>query len=126
MKNRFKLLIVDDDLSDQMLIQKAIEKAGFNVEVTTARSGEEGLQKVSALNPEAIVVLDHSLPGMDGFEVCKKIKAVDDHLKVIICTGAINSVGEDQAKNAKADDYCLKTSDYQALVNAIHNLLQVK
>ena len=125
MKNRCELLIVDDDISDEMLIRAAIKRLALEVEITTARTAEEGIQKSSQLS-SGIVVLDHSLPGMDGYEACQKMKANNDHLKIIICSGAVDSVGAAKAQAAGADDYCLKTADYKILMNAIQNLIPLK
>ena len=119
MKNTPKLLIVDDDEGDRTLMKKAIEDAGFDLDLYVANSGEEGLKKAEELKPGVIVVLDTSLPGMDGFETCKRIKAIDKNLKVIICTGLIDVVDAGKARAAGADDYCMKTSDFDALVASL-------
>jgi len=118
-----RLLIIDDDASDQKLIQESIKKVGFDVEITVAFSGEEGIKKVNDLRPKVIIVLDTVLPGMSGFETCRKIKEIDKDLKIIICTGVVDAVDVAKARAFGADDYCVKTADFLPLVNAIKRLL---
>ena len=63
------------------------------------------------------------MPGMDGYEICKKIKAMDERVKVIICTGIVDAVDAAKARASGADDYCVKTVDYEPLIMAIKNIL---
>ncbi|MBI3252740.1 MAG: response regulator [Candidatus Omnitrophica bacterium] len=123
MRNRPKVLIIDDSEADRILLHEAIKKAGLEVEVQTARSGEEGVKKANELRPEAIIVLDTLMPGMNGFEACKKIKEMDQDSKVILCTGVVDAVDAAKARAAGADDYCVKTDDYEAVVGAIKSLI---
>ena len=118
-----KLLIIDDDAIDQKLIRESIKKSGFDAEITVAFSGEDGIKKVNDLKPNVIIVLDTVLPGMNGFETCKKIKETDRGLKIIICTGVIDAVDAAKARAVGADDYCVKTADYMGLINAIKKLI---
>src|SRR5258708_750815 len=87
-----RLLIIDDDAIDQKLILESIKRSGFEAEVIVAFSGEDGIKKVNDLKPNIIIVLDTVLPGMNGFETCKKIKELDKNLKIIICTGVVDAV----------------------------------
>lgn len=118
-----KLLIIDDDEGDRRLIHEAVKKAGFEVEVNVAQNGEEGIKKANELKPVDIIVVDTVLPGIDGFETCRKIKELDENLKVVICTGVVDAVDAGKARSAGADDYCVKTSDGEPLINAIRTML---
>ena len=64
------------------------------------------------------------LPGINGFEVCRQVKAVSGPAipKVIVVTGSVDAVDAGKARLAGADDYVVKVSDLSALVNAIHQL----
>ncbi len=117
-----KLLIIDDDAIDQRLIRESIKSSGFEVEIMVAFSGEEGIKKVNDLKPDVIIVLDTILPGMNGFEACKKIKEIDKNFRIIICTGVVDAVDAAKARAVGADDYCVKTADYLTLINAIKKL----
>jgi two-component system alkaline phosphatase synthesis response regulator PhoP len=66
------ILIVDDEPDFCSIVQGQLEKEGFEVEI--AYNGIEGLEKVRANPPDAIV-LDVMMPEMDGYEVCRKLKA---------------------------------------------------
>ncbi len=123
MKKKSKVLIVDDNEADRVLMQEVIKKAVPEVEVHMAQSGEEGIKRANELRPQVIIVLDTLMPGMNGFEACKKIKEMDPDSKVIICTGVVDAVDAAKARAAGADDYCVKTDDYEAIVNVIKNLI---
>lgn len=124
MNQSARLLIIDDDAIDQKLIRESIKKSGFEVEIIVAFSGEDGIKKVNDLKPNVIIVLDTVLPGMNGFETCKKIKEIDKDFKIIICTGVIDAVDAAKARAVGADDYCVKTADYLGLINAIRKLIE--
>jgi len=123
MSQATKLLIIDDDPIDQKLIQESIKRVGFEIEVIAAFSGEEGIRKVNDLKPNVIIVLDTMLPGMHGFEACRKIKEIDKNFKIIICTGVVDAVDAAKARASGADDYCVKTADFSNLIDAIKNLI---
>lgn len=112
------MLIIDDDESDQLLMSRAIARAGFEVEISAASSGDEGIEKALKLKP-AVVIVDGSLPGMDGFQACAKIKAATNDLKIIVCSGFVDQQVINKARSAGADECCLKTADYGSLINAI-------
>jgi two-component system alkaline phosphatase synthesis response regulator PhoP len=66
-----RVLVVDDEPDFASIVQKNLEKEGFTVEV--AYNGVEGLEKVRANPPDAIV-LDVMMPEKDGYQVCKELK----------------------------------------------------
>jgi len=80
---RFKILVVDDE----PILRESLEVAlkAFGYEVTTARTGEEGLELLQKENPD-LILLDHWLPGINGDEVLRIIKEKDTEIPVIIMT----------------------------------------
>ncbi len=111
-----KILLVEDNEGDQMLIKEALEENGLDCELFITTSGEDGLSKATALKPD-IVITDTNLPGMDGFETCQKIKeACGDCVKIIVMTGVVDAVNAGKARDMGADEYCVKTSDCQPLL----------
>jgi DNA-binding response OmpR family regulator len=118
-----KLLIIDDDEGDRRLIYDVLRNADFNMDISMAEDGEKGLQKAKELKSGMIVITDTRMPGMDGFETCKKIKETVTGAMVIICTGVVDAVDAAKARDAGADDYCVKTSDGGPLINSIRNLM---
>lgn len=116
-----RILIIDDDTEDLILIKKALEDDGFQ-EILTASLCEDGIGKAKEMKPD-IIVIDTRLPGMDGFEICQEIRKTEGyHPKIVITTGNIDAVDAAKARKAGADDYCVKTSDYQLLRVAVSNL----
>ena len=92
---RFKILVIDDEPILRDSLEIALKTSGY--EVTTARSGEEGLEIFQRENPD-LVLLDHWLPGINGDEVLRQIKERDPEIPVIIMTAqgsielAVNSM----------------------------------
>lgn len=72
-----------------------------------------------------LVIIDTLLPDIDGFEVCRRIKAAKGKPSpaVIVITGFIDAVDAVKAKKMGADDYCVKTSDFSQLVGAAKKLV---
>jgi len=109
---RRSILVIDDEQAMCELVQTIFEK--LNAEVDTALSGEDGLSKLYGLRPD-LVILDILLPGMDGIEVCKRIRDVSE-VPIIMLT----AVGPDKqlvnALHAGADDYVTKPFKTDELV----------
>ena len=83
-----KILVVDDDPVIQELIKNMLAENGYE-NIQTAGSGEEALEMMKQ-NPPDLVVLDILLPGMQGYEVCRKMRAnkATIHIPVLMITGA--------------------------------------
>ncbi len=73
------VLVVDDDIVVRLMVRETLEEAGFLVE--EAEDGDQAVSAVESLQPE-LVLLDIEMPGMDGYEVCRKLKA-DERTKDI-------------------------------------------
>ncbi|MFC1699270.1 response regulator transcription factor [Candidatus Omnitrophota bacterium] len=118
-----KILIVDDNGQDRKIIERFLKKAGFT-EVLTAETGEMAVEKAKTEQPD-LVITDTMLPGIDGFEVCRQIREGlgPDLTKIIVITGMIDAVDAVKAKKMGADDYCVKTSDYASLIEAVKKLI---
>ena len=117
-----KILIIDDNEQDRIIMRRFLKKAGYD-NILEASSGEEGLEKAESENPD-IIITDTMMPGIDGFEVCNRIRSSKgkDYPKIIIMTGAIDAVDAVRAKKEGADDYCVKTSDAGPIVEAVKKL----
>ena len=119
MKNP-KILIVDDDENIAELISLYLTKECFDTE--TAANGEEALQLVEVYNPD-LILLDLMLPGIDGYEVCQRIRKTRDTPIIIL-----SAKGEvfDKVLGLKigADDYIIKPFDSNELVARVHAVLR--
>ena len=104
------ILIVDDDEAVRELLKQALAHAGHTSD--EARNGSEGLE-LARQRPYALVILDRSMPRMNGLEVLQIFRASPalKALKVLMCTSA-NRISEiDEAFAAGADDYLTKPID---------------
>ena len=109
-----KILVVDDEESIHLLYSEEFEEEGY--EVYGALSGEEGLDKLSEILPD-LVILDINMPGMNGIEVLRKIKGINPNLPVIL-SSAYQEFKQDLASWA-SDDYIVKSANLDELKAAV-------
>lgn len=108
-----KVLIVDDDRSSRMMLQKLLGRWGYTCE--TAEDGEEALNKLSSPDGPKIAILDWMMPRVDGIEVCRRVRdaewRVQNYVYIILLTS--KSTREDllAGLRAGADDYVSKPFD---------------
>jgi len=113
-----RILIIDDDEEDREIITFSLNENGIK-DIIYASTGEEGIQLAKEHKPD-VILLDTQLPGMNGFETCQKIKYKENiETKVIILTGVVDVVDAGKAREMGADDYCVKTSDYEPMLEKI-------
>jgi two-component system alkaline phosphatase synthesis response regulator PhoP len=128
MSEKKTVLVVDDEPDFAAIVQTNLEKEGFRVEV--AYSGDEGLEKVYADPPDAIV-LDIMMPGKDGYQVCKELKADEKYvdIPVILLTAVASHVTTTRYSHAdgmrtEADDYIAKPASAEEITDSIKRLLE--
>ena len=119
-----KLLIVDDC---QVNIDILVELLGDDFELETAMSGEQCLEKMPRFNPD-LLLLDIMMPGMDGYETCRKIKEspVGPFTQVIMVSGKASPEERLKGYQVGADDYLVKPFNHDELLAKfkIHMRLQ--
>ena len=118
-----KILVVEDDMEMRELLDEYLGDNGFTVE--SVGTGKEALEKFRSSKPQ-LVLLDVVLPDMNGFEVCKKMKALSKTVKIIVYTGKVDAVDAAQARKAGADDFVVKTQDLSYVIESVRNLLKKK
>ncbi|MBN1870622.1 MAG: response regulator [Candidatus Omnitrophica bacterium] len=118
-----KILIIDDTETDRKIVTRFLNKAGYDL-VLAAENGEQGVAMAASQKPD-LVITDTMMPGLDGFETCRQIRAAhgQETMKIIVMTGAIDAVDAVKARKAGADDYCVKTSDAAPLMAAVKNCI---
>jgi DNA-binding response OmpR family regulator len=123
MKPPCKILIVDDEEDFVNIIKIILEKSGYNVD--TAYDGETGLKKVEGNKPD-LIVLDLNLPGIDGFQVCKKIRDKYTFNDIAILMLTVRTLEQDHVAGLKCggDDYMAKPFEPRELLARIKNLLR--
>ena len=117
------LLIVEDEPDIQKLILLHLERDGF--ECRAVASGADALQDVSARPPD-LVVLDIMLPGIDGFEVCRRIRADPNTaaIPIIMLTAKADEVDRVVGLEMGADDYLVKPFSPRELVARVRAVLR--
>ena len=120
-----RVLVVDDILSNVKLLEAKLTSEYF--EVVTAYSGLEALAKIDESEPD-IVLLDVMMPGMDGFEVCRRIKANPKtaHVPVVMVTALDQPSDRVAGLEAGADDFLTKPVDDAALFARVRSLVRLK
>jgi two-component system, OmpR family, KDP operon response regulator KdpE len=114
------VLLVDDDLTLLSVLSRRVTRAGYNVEV--ARSGLAALQALQGSWP-ALLVVDLMMPGMDGFELCRRVKQIAD-LPIIVLSAVDASEAKVSALELYAEDYVTKPFDPDELVARIQRVLR--
>jgi two-component system cell cycle response regulator len=120
-----RVLVVDDILSNVKLLEAKLSAEYF--EVVTAYSGVEALAKIEDHEPD-IVLLDVMMPGMDGFEVCRRIKHNPkcSHVPVVMVTALDQPSDRVMGLEAGADDFLTKPVDDAALFARVRSLVRLK
>jgi signal transduction histidine kinase len=120
-----KVLVVDDAVSTVRMLTHMLKHQGY--EVLPAYSGQEGLDRAAAERPDAIL-LDLMMPGMDGIDVCRRLKA-DTQLGMIpVILVTAKDMDEDVVRglDAGADDYVTKPLNHQVLIARLRAAIRVK
>ncbi len=120
-----RVLVVDDILPNVKLLEAKLSSEYYDV--LTATSGEEALRRAEQDSPD-IILLDVMMPGMDGFEVCRRIKGnlATAHIPVVMVTALTDSVDKVRGLEAGADDFLSKPVNDTALMARVRSLVRLK
>ncbi|MBU0800964.1 MAG: PleD family two-component system response regulator [Alphaproteobacteria bacterium] len=120
-----RVLVVDDILPNVKLLEAKLSSEYY--EVLTATSGEEALRRVEEDSPD-LVLLDVMMPGMDGFEVCRRIKnnPLVAHIPVVMVTALTDAQDRVRGLEAGADDFLSKPVNDTALMARVRSLVRLK
>ena len=99
------ILIIEDEVTLAKNIATYLKRSGYDADVASA--GEEGLAQIETFRPE-VVLLDYALPGINGLDTLKRIKALDERIAVIMMTGHGSEQVAVEAMKAGAHDYLIK------------------
>ena len=114
------VLLVDDDLTLLSVLGRRVARAGFDAR--TAASGPAALKQLEESWPSLLVV-DLMMPGMDGFELCRRVKQIAD-LPIIVLSAVDASEAKVSALELYAEDYVTKPFDPDELVARIQRVLR--
>ncbi len=115
------VLIIEDEHAVARGIQYALQQEGYTVAV--ARSGEEGLEFATSQAPD-VIVLDLRLPGMDGFDVLRRLRAAGSKAPVLVLTARDDEFDKVIGLELGADDYVTKPFSLRELMSRIKALIR--
>jgi two-component system alkaline phosphatase synthesis response regulator PhoP len=115
-----KILIIEDEESIWSLVKSYLEREGFQVEVAT--EGNQGLQLARQYHPD-LIVLDLMLPGLDGLEICRIIRA-ESPVYILMLTARTDEVDRIVGLTMGADDYVTKPFSPRELVARVKAALR--
>ena len=120
-----RVLVVDDETNIVELLSVSLKFQGF--EVHTASSGPAALDKAREIKPDA-VILDVTMPGMDGFELCQRLKmnVVTRLIPVVMVTGLSDRDNRIKGVELGADEFLTKPVDPQELRARVRSLMRIK
>lgn len=118
-----KLLLIEDNEMNRDMLSRRLERRGY--EVLLAVDGQSGVEMVQSHGPD-LVLLDMSLPVLDGWEATRRLKAdpATQHIPVIALTAHAMSSDRDKALEAGCDDYDTKPVELPRLLVKIETLLR--
>ncbi len=117
-----KILVIEDDPATSRLVDYSLRHEGY--EIITAFNGLEGIRKAKNEAPD-LVILDVMLPGMDGFEICHRLKAdpVTAQLPILMCSAKAQDMDKQTGLKVGADDYLSKPAAPAEIVKRVGQLL---
>ena len=117
-----KILLVEDNEMNRDMLSRRLQRQGHDVNV--AVNGKEALVKITEALPD-LILMDLSLPEMDGWETTRRLKADDStkEIPIIVLTAHALKTDREGAFEAGCDDYDVKPIDFQRLLGKIDALL---
>ena len=118
-----KVLLVEDNEMNRDMLGRRLQRRGF--ELVIAIDGEEGIAKALSEQPD-IILMDMSLPGIDGWEATRRLKSMAEMqaIPIIALTAHAMSGDREKALEAGCDDYDTKPVEFDRLLGKIESLLK--
>jgi len=118
-----KILVIEDDPSTLRLIKYTLQQEGY--QVLTAANGLDGMRKAQSGEID-LIILDVLLPGVDGFEICHRLRAdpQTSQLPILMISGKAREIDKATGLKIGADDYIIKPWHRPELVTKIEAMLE--
>ena len=120
--HKWHILVVEDDPDTRELIELVLRRAGFGVSVTDDCS--EVLQLLETERFDALV-LDNRMPKINGIELCRSIRSVNERIPIVFCSGAVAESDKEAAYAAGAQSYIEKPFDPHELTATVSSVLNL-
>jgi two-component system response regulator MprA len=117
-----KILVVDDERPVRESLRRALELEGYEIEL--AESGDEALERLEHNSQPDALVLDVLMPGIDGLEVCRRLRREGSQLPVLMLTARVEVENRVAGLDAGADDYLTKPFALEELLARLRALLR--
>ncbi|MCT4618624.1 MAG: response regulator [Marinisporobacter sp.] len=115
------ILVVDDAAFMRMMIKDVLTKYGFNV-LGEAENGAKAIEKYKELNPD-LVIMDITMPEVDGIQAVKEIKKVNPNAKIVMCSAMGQQAMVIEAIQAGAGDFIVKPFQADRVIEAVKKVL---
>jgi two-component system response regulator MprA len=119
--DRMRVLVVDDDRAVRDALRRVLTLDGYDVQ--SAEGGAEAIEAVAQSVPDA-VVLDIGMPGIDGIEVCERVRLLGNRVPILMLTARVEISDRVAGLDAGADDYLIKPFDVNELKARLRALLR--
>ena len=122
LQNQTKILLVDDEPNILVAIEFLLTKEGYQIQ--KAFDGQQAIEKVESFHPN-IIILDVMMPGLDGFEVARRVRHMDgnDDIKIIFLTAKGTTQDKMKGYSTGGEYYLIKPFDNDELVNLVKELV---
>jgi two-component system response regulator len=115
-----KILLVEDNEMNRDMLSRRLQRKGY--EVVMATDGQQAVTMAQSEGP-ALILMDMSLPVLDGWEATRRIKSVNAAIPIIALTAHAMAGDEQMAKDAGCDDYDVKPVEFSRLLGKMEALL---
>ncbi|NLN41981.1 MAG: response regulator [Clostridiales bacterium] len=116
-----KILVVDDAAFMRMMIKDILTKNGYTV-VGEAENGAKAIEKYKELNPD-LVIMDITMPEVDGIQAVKGIKKIDQNANIIMCSAMGQQAMVIESIQAGAKDFIVKPFQAERVLEAVRKVL---
>jgi two-component system, OmpR family, response regulator MprA len=117
-----KILVVDDERAVRESLRRALELEGYEIDL--AENGEEALRRIQSQPEPDALILDVLMPGVDGLEVCRRLRGAGSRLPVLMLTARVEVENRVEGLDAGADDYVTKPFALDELKARLRALLR--
>jgi two-component system, OmpR family, response regulator MprA len=117
-----KILVVDDERAVRESLRRALELEGYEIDL--AEDGEDALRRIQSQPEPDAMILDVLMPGVDGLEVCRRLRGAGSRLPVLMLTARVEVENRVEGLDAGADDYVTKPFALDELKARLRALLR--